>query len=128
MQSWKPVIRNRRGREAELNSESTQEHVGLAIKRKRAQRPVAHEAEVRVMGNDIGTEPVENPVVKIGAGAFEPAVACALLAHGEDDLGASTKCPIIFETTDMSSCRSASREITASAFPICASRPASSAF
>jgi len=37
---------------------TTQEDVGLARARKRAQRAVAHQPEVRVVRNDLGAQPL----------------------------------------------------------------------
>lgn len=112
----------------ELYREPAQEYVRFAVKRKRAQRPVAHQAEIGMVRNDIGAEPIENAIVEVRRAALKAAVSSAPLRTAKTISAPPLKLSIIFKTTDMSSCRSASREITASAFPICGSKPANSAF
>ena len=63
----------------------------FAVKRKRAQRPVAHQAEIGMVRNDIGAEPIENAIVEIRCAALKAAVSGAPLAHGEDNLGAAVE-------------------------------------
>ena len=41
--------------------------------------------------DDVGTEPIENAIVKIRGAALESAVAGSPLAYGEYDLGAASK-------------------------------------
>ena len=79
------------GFEPELDSEPAQEYVRFSIKRKRTQRPIAHQSEVGMVRNDIGTEPIENAIVEIGSAPFEPAVGGASLADGEHNLGSAVE-------------------------------------
>ena len=77
--------------ESELNSKPAQKYMCFAKKRKCPQRPIAHQAEVGMVRNDIGTEPIEHAIVKIGSAPFKPAVTGAFFADGEYDFGSAGK-------------------------------------
>ena len=88
MESRQAVISHGRCLEAKLNGKPAQKHMCFAIERQRAQRSVAHQAEIGVVRDDVGTEPIEDAVVEVRGAALEAAVCAATLAHGEDNLGA----------------------------------------
>jgi hypothetical protein len=88
MESRQAVISHGRCLEAKLNGKAAEEHVRFAIERQRAQRPVAHQAEIGVMRDNVGTESIEDAIVQVRGAALEAAVGAAPLTHGEDNLGA----------------------------------------
>jgi hypothetical protein len=80
-QSRQSVICDRRRCEPELYREPAQEYVRFAVKRKRAQHPVAHQAEIGMVRNDIGAEPIENAIVEARRAALKAAVSSAPCAR-----------------------------------------------
>ena len=91
MQPGKPVVCNGRGRETELNSKTAHEYVHFAVQRQRAQRASAHQTEISVVRDDLGTQPIENAVVEVSAGSLEPAVAGSFLPDGENNFRSTGK-------------------------------------
>ena len=91
VQPRQAVIGDRRRLETKLDGEPAQEYMRFAVKGERAQSPLAHQAEIGMVRNDICAEPVENAIVEIRRAALEAAVCGAPLAHGKDNLGAAAE-------------------------------------